>query len=164
MRDSGITGPGHNRQVRSGSQKAQGKREQPSFRITREMTQWYLPTSHLEELLPLWWAHMTPYPTMHQGNPTGHPEGCHSQHSSWTLNRSPKDCPPISWNWPTNLACPPPPGIPAKLLSEVEFSHQDVHRSPIQGSPDDDCNDNLAQSCTEEAVTTEEIWSHSSSA
>ena len=44
---------------------------------------------------------------------------------------------------------PPPPGIPAQLLSEVEFSCQDVHRSPIQGSPDVDHNDNSAKRCAE---------------
>ena len=41
--------------------------------------------------------------------------------------------------------CPPPPGILAQLLSKVEFSCQDAHRSPIQGSPDHDSNDNSAQ-------------------
>ena len=64
----------------------------------------------------------------------------------------PKDCPPISWNWPTNLAAPSPRSS-SQLLSEVEFSCQDAHRSPIQGSPDDDRNDNSAKNCAEEAVT-----------
>ena len=45
---------------------------------------------------------------------------------SWTLDRSPKDCPPISWNWPTNLAAPSPRNS-GQLLSEVEFSCQDTH-------------------------------------
>ena len=56
--------------------------------------------------------------------------------------------------------CCPPPRNSGQLLSEVEFSCQDAHRSPIQGSPDVDYHDNPAQSCAEEAVTRRNFKSH----
>ena len=46
-----------------------------------------------------------------------------------------------------------PPKDSCQLLCEVELNCQDVHRSPLQGSPDVDHNDNSAKSCTKEAVT-----------
>ena len=118
----------------------------------QEMTQPYLSPQPREELLPLRWAHRTPCPTVLQGNPGGHPEGGHSQHSSWTLDWPSKDCPPISWSWPTNLAAPSPRNS-GQLLSEAEFNHQDAHRSSSQGSPDVDCPDHPAQGHAEKDVT-----------
>ena len=99
--------PGHNQQTRPGSQKAQGKESSPASGQQR----WHSHSWHLQlrqKLLPLQWAHRTPCPTMHQGNPAGHPKGCHSQHSSWTLDRSSKDCPPIILKLAHKPCCPLP--------------------------------------------------------
>ena len=91
--------------------------------------------------------------TMHQGNPAGYPEGCHSQQFQLTLDRVPPKIvhlfPEVS---PQTLAAPSPRNS-SQLLSKVEFSCQDVHRSASQGIPGDDCNDNSAKSCAEETVT-----------
>ena len=46
-----------------------------------------------------------------------------------TLDRSSKDCPPILPNQPTSLPAPSPRNS-NQLLSEVELSCQDMHRSP----------------------------------
>ena len=82
----------------------------------------------------------------------GHPEGGHSQHSSWTLDGPSKDCPPISWCWLTNLAAPSPRNS-GQLLSKAKFNCQDAHRPPTQGSPDVDCPDHPAQGHAEKNVT-----------